>query len=317
MTTLAVIPARLDSKRLPGKVLRRVCGKPLVQLVYERVRRAGRIDEVLIATDSREVESTCRGFTSSVFFSQRAHASGTDRTAEVAQSMDAEVVINVQCDEPMMDPQLVDAMIDVFEDSSVRMASAVTRIRRLEELLDPNVVKVVMDTQGDALYFSRAAIPWPRNDPPAGVGPLADGTFAHKHIGIYAYRKECLLQLAGMPRTPLEKLESLEQLRAQENGIKIRIVEWDYRGVDVDTEEDLEKLRVRLERERERSRTSSRRGFCSATASTPPAAGTGRPAVSRRSSRGDSALRTAISARAEPRRWASPSPPAASAPATR
>jgi 3-deoxy-manno-octulosonate cytidylyltransferase (CMP-KDO synthetase) len=249
MTTLAVIPARLDSKRLPGKVLRRVGGKPLVQLVYERVARAQRVDEVLIATDSREVDAACRAFTSSVFFSRHPHASGTDRTAEVARSMNAEVVINVQCDEPMMDPHLVDAMIDVFREPAVRMASAVTRITCLEELLDPNVVKVVMDTSGDALYFSRAPIPWPRSNPPVGVGALADGTFAHKHIGIYAYSRDCLLELAEMRRTPLETLESLEQLRAQENGIKIRIVEWDYRGVDVDTEDDLEKLRDRLERE--------------------------------------------------------------------
>ena len=251
MKTLAVIPARLDSKRLPGKVLRQVVGKPLVQHVYERVRRAALVDEVVIATDSPEVEAACKEFTSSVFFSQRPHASGTDRAAEVAESMDVDVVINVQCDEPMMDPHLVDAMVEVFQDPAVEMASAVRPIDRLEELLDPNVVKVVTDERGDALYFSRAPIPWPRNHPPAGDGPLAEGTFAHNHIGIYAYRKSCLAALAGMPRSPLESLESLEQLRAQENGIKIRIVEWDYRGVDVDTEEDLEKLRRRIEQEGE------------------------------------------------------------------
>ena len=251
MKTLAVIPARLDSKRLPGKVLRQVVGKPLVQHVYERVRRASRVDEVVIATDSEEVAEACRAFTSSVFFSQRVHVSGSDRSAEVAETLDVEIVINVQCDEPMMDPHLVDAMIDVFEDPAVEMASAVRPIERLEELLDPNVVKVVTDQAGDALYFSRAPIPWPRNDPPGGSGPLAEGTFAHNHIGIYAYRKRCLAALAAMPRSPLEKLESLEQLRAQENGIKIRIVEWDYRGVDVDTEEDLERLRRRIEQEGE------------------------------------------------------------------
>ena len=249
MKTLAVIPARLDSKRLPGKVLREVLGKPLVQHVYERVRRASRVDEVIIATDSPEVEQACRAFTSSVFFSQRVHASGTDRSAEVAETMDVEIVINVQCDEPMMDPLLVDAMVDVFQDPTVEMASAVRPIERIEELLDPNVVKVVTDQHGDALYFSRAPIPWPRNDPPGGSGTLADGTFAHNHIGIYAYRKSCLDALAAMPRSPLERMESLEQLRAQENGIKIRIVEWDYRGVDVDTEEDLERLRRMIEQE--------------------------------------------------------------------
>lgn len=251
MKTLAVIPARLDSKRLPGKVLREVVGKPLVQHVYERVRRAALVDRVVIATDSPEVEEACRAFTSDVFFSQRTHASGTDRSAEVAESTDAEIVINVQCDEPMMDPQLVDAMVEVFQDAAVEMASAVRPIGRLEELLDPNVVKVVTDQRGDALYFSRAPIPWPRNHPPVGRGPLAEKTFAHNHIGIYAYRKSCLMTLASLSRSPLECLESLEQLRAQENGIKIRIVEWDYRGVDVDTEEDLEKLRRRIEQEGE------------------------------------------------------------------
>jgi 3-deoxy-manno-octulosonate cytidylyltransferase (CMP-KDO synthetase) len=249
MTTLAVIPARLDSKRLPGKVLRQVGGKPLVQHVYERVRRAARVDEVIIATDSPEVDAACREFTSNVYFSKRPHPTGTDRTAEVAETLDVDVVINVQCDEPMMDPQLVNALIDLFEDPSVQMASAVRPIHRREELLDPNVVKVVTDRNGIALYFSRAPIPWPRNHPPSGDGPLAEATFAHYHIGIYAYRKDCLSALAAMPRSPLERLESLEQLRAQENGIAIRIVEWDYHGVDVDTEEDLERLRRRLEQE--------------------------------------------------------------------
>jgi 3-deoxy-manno-octulosonate cytidylyltransferase (CMP-KDO synthetase) len=163
--------------------------------------------------------------------------------------MDVDVVINVQCDEPMMDPGLVDALIALFGDDDVELASAVRPILRTEELLDPNVVKVVCDRRGDALYFSRAPIPWPRTHPPSAGGPLPEGTFAQNHIGIYAYRKSCLDALAAMPRSRLERLESLEQLRAQENGIKIRIVEWDYQGVDVDTEEDLERLRRKLELE--------------------------------------------------------------------
>jgi 3-deoxy-manno-octulosonate cytidylyltransferase (CMP-KDO synthetase) len=265
MKILAVIPARLESKRLPGKVLRQVGGKPLIQHVYERVLRARKVDEVLIATDSPEVEEACRMFTSGIFLSRQSHASGTDRIAEVARTVEAGIIINVQCDEPMIDPPLIDALVDLFRDPAVQMASAASRIHGVQDLLDPNVVKVVTDQQGDALYFSRAPIPWSRNDPPSGAGPLAEGAFAHKHIGVYVYRRECLLALAEQPRTPLETLESLEQLRAQENGWKIRILEWDYHGIDVDTEEDLERLRVMLEREEGPVAGQSRRGARDAT----------------------------------------------------
>ncbi len=246
MHVVAIIPARLDSKRLPGKVLREVGGKPLIRWVWERVARAARVDEVHVATDSPEIEEACRAFTPNVHRSQARHICGTDRAAEAVRELAADVVLNIQCDEPMMDPELVDAVIALFEDPDVRLASAGAPIRTVEELADPNVVKVVNDLAGDALFFSRAAIPWPREHPPIGSGPLPDGTFAAKHIGIYGYRNADLQKLAALPPTRLELLESLEQLRALEHGWKIRMIDWDYQGIDIDTERDLEKLLVAL-----------------------------------------------------------------------
>lgn len=248
MKIVAVIPARLESRRLPRKVLQEICGRPLIQRVYERVRAARRVDEVLVATDSPEVEGACRAFDAGVFRSQQVHASGTDRVAEAVRSMAADVVVNVQSDEPMMDPELIDGVLELFDDPSVQMASAATKIKNVDDLLDPNVVKCVMDKQGDALYFSRAPIPQLYNGRPGEQGPFEDGSYGHKHIGVYVYRAECLQALAKLPRTPLEMIESLEQLRAQENGWKIRILEWDYDGIDVDTEEELNRVREILKR---------------------------------------------------------------------
>lgn len=248
MKAVAIIPARLESKRLPRKVLREVGGRPLIRWVWERTNRASLVDQVWVTTDSPEIEQACRKFTENVHRSRPEHVCGTDRVAELALGLDAEIVINVQSDEPGMDPSIVDGVVRLFDDPAVRMASAAAPIATVEELLDPNIVKCVQDRAGDALYFSRSPIPWPREHPPRGTGPLPEGTFAFKHLGIYGYRRDALQELAALPPTPLEGLESLEQLRAQEHGWKIRILEQSYDGVDVDTEEDLEKFRRVLER---------------------------------------------------------------------
>jgi 3-deoxy-manno-octulosonate cytidylyltransferase (CMP-KDO synthetase) len=240
---VAVVPARYDSQRFPGKVLADIGGKPLIQWVYGRAARARRVDRAWVATDSEKVEGACRPFTGDVWLSRATHASGTDRVAEIAREVEAEIFVNVQTDEPMMDPDLVDALIDLLDEEGIDFASAVAPIHEMRDFLDPNVVKVVCDGRGDALYFSRAPIPWPRG---ASLDPLAEwpaGLKAWKHIGIYAYRREALIELAALPRSGAEVTESLEQLRVLDRGWKMRILEWDYRGIGVDTEADLERLR--------------------------------------------------------------------------
>lgn len=240
---VAVVPARYDSERFPGKVLADIGGRPLIQWVYERAAVAERVDRAYVATDSVRVERACREFTDDVRVSRSPHASGTDRVAEVAREVDADIFVNVQTDEPMMDPALVDALIELMESEGLDFASAVAPIQDMADFLDPNVVKVVCDARGDALYFSRAPIPWPRGVSldPGAAWPAA--LRALKHIGIYGYRRQALLDLARIPRSEAEKAESLEQLRVLDQGWKMRILEWDYHGIGVDTESDLDRLR--------------------------------------------------------------------------
>ena len=240
---VAVIPARYDSERFPGKVLADVEGKPLIQWVVERTARATRIEATYVATDSPAVREACLAFTPNVVLSEDIHASGTDRVAELARDIEADVFINVQTDEPMMEPELVDALVDLMAMSGVDFASAVAPIHDMRDFMDPNVVKVVWDGEWDALYFSRAPIPWPRGAEVDAEAPWPPGLKAWKHIGIYGYRRTALLKLTGRPRSELEVTESLEQLRVLDQGWPMRILEWDYRGIGVDTEDDLARLR--------------------------------------------------------------------------
>lgn len=246
MKTLAVIPARYESQRFPGKVLADLGGKPVVQHVWERAMQASRVDAVVIATDSQAVAEAARGFGARVFLSTEAHACGTDRVAEVARALGCDLAVNIQTDEPMMEPLLIDALVDLFEAPQVQFASAVAPIRSMDDFLDPNVVKVVCDAEGNALYFSRAPIPWDRGQPPRPGHALPACLPALKHIGIYLYRNDALQRLAALPRSPLEICESLEQLRVLQHGWKMRILEWDYRGIGLDTEADLQRLRAAL-----------------------------------------------------------------------
>jgi 3-deoxy-manno-octulosonate cytidylyltransferase (CMP-KDO synthetase) len=246
---VVVVPARYDSQRFPGKVLAEIGGKPLIQWVYERAAMAQRVDRAFIATDSDRVERACRAFTDDVWLSRSPHASGTDRIAEVAREVDAEIFINVQTDEPMMDPDLVDALIVLMDTGNIDFASAVAPIHAMNDFLDPNVVKVVCDAGGDALYFSRAPIPWPREATVAPDAPWPDGLRALKHIGIYGYRREALLDLSRLPRSEVEITESLEQLRVLDRGWKMRILEWDYKGIGVDTASDLDRLRKHIKKD--------------------------------------------------------------------
>jgi 3-deoxy-manno-octulosonate cytidylyltransferase (CMP-KDO synthetase) len=245
-----VIPARFGSTRLPGKALIALAGKPMIQWVHERARTS-RAAEVLIATDDARIADAGRAFGAVVAMTAASHPSGTDRIAEVARAQQwgaNDVVVNVQGDEPLMPPTLIDQVAGLLLDNvGAGMATLASPLARLEDFLDPNVVKVVADAAGRALYFSRAPIPWTRDGAASGLASQRTFTGARRHIGIYAYRVSALLRLASLPPTPLEQTEKLEQLRALENGIEIRVADaMDLPGPDVNTSEDLDRVAARL-----------------------------------------------------------------------
>ncbi|MBM3472719.1 MAG: 3-deoxy-manno-octulosonate cytidylyltransferase [Armatimonadetes bacterium] len=254
MMVVGMIPARYAATRLPGKVLADICGKPMLRHVYERAARAATLSEVIIATDDERIAEAAAGFGARVEMTSPEHKSGTDRLAEVAQRLDCDVAVNIQGDEPLIDPRIIDRAVQpLLDDASVCMATLATRATA-HEWAAASVVKVVCDARGDALYFSRRQIPYFRLDDPAQEAALA-GDLVHpvsgcrplKHIGLYVYRRETLLWYADLPRGVLEATESLEQLRVLENGCPIRVVEVDYSPVGVDTPEDLETVRRLVE----------------------------------------------------------------------
>lgn len=242
MECAAVIPARYASTRLPGKPLRDLCGKPLIQRVYERVSRAKVFSEVLVATDSPEIYRCVEGFGGRAVMTDPGHRSGTDRVAEVARGLGAPVVVNVQGDEPFVRPEMLETLCRSFltEEKAV-VGTLRCPVRDEREMADPNVVKVVVDEAGYALYFSRSPIPHRRS----GAGVSVDGGqgVCYKHVGLYAYQRDFLLQFPVLPVTSLEQTESLEQLRVLGHGFRIRVytTEWETWGID--TEEDLERAR--------------------------------------------------------------------------
>jgi 3-deoxy-manno-octulosonate cytidylyltransferase (CMP-KDO synthetase) len=241
---LAVIPARYASTRLPGKVLALVADKPLVAHVYERATAAHLVTDAIVATDDARVAQALAPLGIPVAMTRPEHPSGTDRIAEVAENSDAEIIVNVQGDEPLIDPETIDATIQpLLDDSSLGMATVRRMITRAEDVNNPNVVKVVCDARGRALYFSRCPIPAVRDAPNGSVS-----TGAHwQHIGMYVYRREFLLDYAQMAPTPLEELEKLEQLRALENGYEIAVVETEDESIGVDDPEDLDRVRAIFE----------------------------------------------------------------------
>ena len=231
MKALCIIPARYASTRLPGKPLRDIAGKPMIVRVYERAVQAKRVQDVVVATDDERIRTAVEEHGGRAVMTRTDHATGTDRLAEVAEKMtDYDLIINVQGDEPLIDPAVIDALVEPFlVDETLPMATAKTLLMDEEEIVNPNNVKVITDLSGNALYFSRARIPYARNE----------GAKVYKHIGIYAYRRDFLLSYARMAQTPLERSESLEQLRALENGHRIHVIETDAVFIGVDTEEDL------------------------------------------------------------------------------
>ncbi|MDR3702634.1 MAG: 3-deoxy-manno-octulosonate cytidylyltransferase [Candidatus Sulfopaludibacter sp.] len=232
---LGVIPARFASTRFPGKVLAPISSKPMLQHVYERASQARYLTSTIIATDDGRVYEAARGFGARVRMTRSDHISGTDRVAEIAFSETAEIIVNIQGDEPLIDPAAIDAAIlPLVHEPEVRMATLKKRIEDPREICDPNVVKVITDHAGDAIYFSRCPIPFDRD----GKG----GAPYFKHVGLYVYQRDFLLGYSALPVGPLETAERLEQLRAMENGYRIRVTETEYESLGVDTPADLERV---------------------------------------------------------------------------
>ncbi len=240
--TVAIIPARFASTRLPGKPLADICGKPMIQHVVERTRQASLVDEVVVATDDTRILDAVQGFGGKAVMTPSDLPSGSDRVAFVARTMsEVEIVVNVQGDEPLIVPAMIDeAIAPLVADRRVVAGTLVRKIETPEELLSASVVKAVLDRDGYCLYFSRSTIPFVRDLPMHDW--LARGVH-YKHIGLYVFRREFLLRYTEMPATPLESLEKLEQLRMLENGYRIKAVATTYNSVPVDTPEDLERVR--------------------------------------------------------------------------
>lgn len=239
---VAIIPARFESTRLPGKPLLLIDGKPMIQHVYERTRTVARIDRVLVATDDARVAGAVRGFGGEAVMTSPTHQSGTDRIAEAAADLDADVIVNVQGDLPFLEAPMVDATVAIMRaNPALPMATLKTPIYDQQEMSNPNVVKVVTDRDGYALYFSRSPLPHWRG---AAHGGPADGVFGYRHIGLYAYRRDFLLTFSRLAPTPLEQAEKLEQLRALEWGFRIQVAQTPTAGVEVDTPQDLERARA-------------------------------------------------------------------------
>ena len=244
---VGVIPARYASSRLPGKPLLDIGGKPMIQWVVEGVSRASMLTRVLVATDDERVRACVEDFGGEVMMTPEDLPSGTDRVAYVARELDGEIVVNVQGDEPFIEPRAVDTLVALLmEDASASMGTLVCPLRDREDLTNPTVAKVVVDGQGYALYFSRSPIPFLRDSESQDDWISNHGYF--KHVSVYGYRKDFLHRYAQHGTTPLEGAEKLEQLRALEMGCRIRVAETDYISFGVDTPEDLEKARLMAEK---------------------------------------------------------------------
>ncbi len=238
MRIVGVIPARFKSTRLNGKPLADILGKPMVQHVYERARAAACLSDLFVATDDVRIRRAVEGFGGKAVMTSPLHPTGTDRVAEVIRDLGVDVVVNIQGDEPLFDPILIDECLQPLRrDPSVPVGTVMRIIPEDAAYRDPAVVKVVRGLDGKALYFSRSLIPFPRN--------VSAGLKVYEHIGIYAYTKDCLMRLTKLPPSPLEIVEGLEQLRALENGIPVEVVETRCTCpyVSVDTPQDLEKAR--------------------------------------------------------------------------
>jgi len=238
MDPVAIIPARFGSTRLPGKPLLDLGGKPIIRHVYDRATEAGIFTQILVATDSPEIARVVAEFGGEAVMTASHHRSGTERIAEVAKGLEASCIINIQGDEPFLNPEMLKQLWNCFKvEEAAVMGTLRSPLTRYDDLLNPNVVKVVTDTMGYALYFSRAPIPYASS---ADQGMVADGHQVwFKHVGVYAYRRDFLIRFPALPRSALEEAENLEQLRALENGYRIRVYDSPWETLGIDTEADL------------------------------------------------------------------------------
>jgi 3-deoxy-manno-octulosonate cytidylyltransferase (CMP-KDO synthetase) len=239
MRIIGIIPARYASTRFPGKPLVFIAGKPLIQRVVERCRQAKSLSEIIVATDDERIADIARQFCR-VEMTREDHPSGSDRIAEVAARADCDAIVNIQGDEPLIDPAVIDAVAGAL--AREEMSTAATPIRNPAEYDNPNVVKVVVNAAGRALYFSRRTIPYLREAASRSANEQLAAFPFLKHLGIYGYQRETLLRLVKFPMSPLEQAEKLEQLRALENGIQIAVVKVDYDSVGVDVPEDVARV---------------------------------------------------------------------------
>ncbi len=247
MSVLAVIPARWGSRRFPGKPLAKIAGRPMIAWVVDAARRAKRVDDVLVATDDERIAAAARDAGAEACLTRGDHATGTDRAAEAVQGRSPSLVLNLQGDEPLLEPDSVDRLVEAFDDGAVRMATLAVRGVTDAERADPHLAKIVVDDRGDALYFSRAPIPYRNVD--AGAPALGEGeaeSIAWRHVGTYAFRTDALMEFVAAGREGLEALEDLEQLRALRLGWRIRVVEIDRRPIGVDRPEDVNRVETVL-----------------------------------------------------------------------
>jgi len=241
MKAIGIIPARYGSTRFPGKVLAEIESKPMIQHVWERAKQCRELNEVLIACDHDKVLKKAKEFGAKVVMTSPDHASGSDRIAEAVKDLAFDIVVNIQGDEPFMASSIIDKLVAALKkDPSCMMATVIKQIKKQDEINDPNIVKVVIDQKGNALYFSRSVIPHNRSK----VFPLQAKYF--KHIGIYAYRKDFLLEYTTWKKSALEDMEQLEQLRVLESGHTIKTIETDIETIAVDTPDDLLKVNAQL-----------------------------------------------------------------------
>ena len=253
---IGIIPARLGSKRLVGKPLIKIFGKPLIQNVYQSAAKSKRLDRLMVVTDSSKISDLVFAFGGEAYVSLRNHPTGSDRVAEAVRNLNYDLVINIQCDLPCFSPSLIDLLVSsMLKEKSVLMGTLATKMNDPLKLKNPNVVKVVLNNEGSALYFSRYPIPYVRSHGFCGQSRTSNRRGAltgidlnrllfYEHIGIYGFRKNFLMKFSSWKQTPLEKLERLEQLRALENGYKIKVYLTQYKPVTLDVPADLKKLRT-------------------------------------------------------------------------
>ncbi len=238
MKVMAIIPARYDSVRFPGKPLIDLAGKPMIQHVYERACQVSLFQRVIVATDDVRIRDAVRAFGGDAVMTSPHHQTGTDRLAEVAHTLDVDLVVNVQGDEPLIQPAMIEQAVQpLLADEQVAIGTLKQRIVQPEDLFNPNIVKVVADRQDRALYFSRSPLPFVKGVDMRGAG-FHTSRF-YRHIGLYAYRRDFLLRFTTLPQTPLEIAEGLEQLRALEYGDIIKVIETEYESIGVDTPADV------------------------------------------------------------------------------